>query len=846
MSLSLSLTPEMAEALRNAKGRSAETTASSSNMVKLTRKSANGQAKSLRIYDEGAGSASTSDENTSEESTKFSTSSVVPDAWDDPDAVIALPNKSDFQSSIANDGSSSSSSSVALDDDDEFLTPARLPKAPVHTEASQKANGSTALDEPVVLVNLDQLCGFRVQPEQAAEFAQQLQKDLLGHEAAKLESSSQHDGDAAEESASVKASTAATASSLKGGARFLARSSELFEIGAAIHATRREGPRFTDEFVAAAAAARTSNPNPKNSNKGEGKSSSSVEAPLAAGNDRSSSGSSSGIASGGANGTNGSNDNEDALWVSVRYPALLPDSSQGPPSQAAEVAVPTTELWRQLHENKSIGAVANPDFAHDNDNENNSSSGGYFGPAVLRLRELVRSCSMPLPWKGAMDAEVCSLAARVASSMRLARAEKWRRQRPARVHQLDEVRDLLLAQKDTFEKQLDAASFQRDALLDDKNSGTFAGFAALALEDDGEDGEASTKSRKKKAVKAKAEKEGEEEGPAPVPPSTAGDTQASAAALELEVAQCRSMVVELEARLDTVDELYGLLLDEEEEEDMEEGGSENGDDVDGSDDDDKEASFSRGMGLNSVPAAASGTVSIANEGALELPQPVASTAASSSSSGLPSAPLPGADRAQRSLRPGASGSAKRGAAGGASAAADDDDATNAANDDENDDDNESAAAAALKAEKAAMLRAAAVEQAKRQLQAEEEAAAAKSQLSPSSSSSLTQSSSSSAQGDAQAAAAQAEALGARVSGALEMPLPSLRLDLVDAICAMALGRLPKRPAVSQEAHFAHLAWLHADLRKEWEAEFSALAEETRNWELAVPVAPPNVLKSSTC
>ena len=828
MSLSLSLTPEMAEALRNAKGRSTETTvSSSSNLVKLTRKSDTAKAKSLRIYDdetsssEKAGAASVSDESCLDESTKFSTSTDVPDAWDDPDAVIALPDKSDFQASgTENKSSSSSFASLPrnLEDVDDFLAPARLPKAPAHTDTPLKASVSTELDEPVILVNLDQLCGFRVQPEQAAEFAQQLQKDLLGQEA------SSPTGDTNEEPANGEAPTTAaataTAGSLRGGARFLARSSELFEIGAAIHATRRKGPRFTDEFVAAAAAARAANP-PKTSSKSKGNSS---DATLVASS--ATIGSNNSAVSGGTSPNN--NSGEDALWVSVRYPAVLPDSSSQGSSSKEDIAVPTADLWQQLHQNKSTEV-------DDKDSSSNSSSGdGFFGTAVLRLRELVRSCSMPLPWKCAMDAEVCSLAARVASSMRLARAEKWRRQRPARVHQLDEVRDLLLAQKEKFERQLDAASFQRDALLDDKNSGTFAGFAALASEDEEEGDDSSSGGRKKKAVKAKAEEQ--EEEPAPV--RAAGETEASAAALELEVAQCRSMVFELEARLDTVDELYGLLLDEEEEEEEEEEGSENDDDDDDNSDnededvdDDATTSFPRGMGLNSASAAAVA----ANEADADTPPPAPVTAAAgatssnSSSSGLPSAPLPGAGRAQRSLRPGASVAAKRGAAGGGGGgggAVEDAAATDGGNA-ANDDDESAAAAAALRAENAAVLRAAAVAQAKRQLEAEQAETAA------------------AAHADARAAAAQAEALGARVSGALDMPLPSLRLDLVDAICAMALGRLPRRPTVTQAAHFAHLAWLHADVRQVWEAEFSALAEETRNWELAVPVAPPNLLNSST-
>jgi hypothetical protein len=474
---------------------------------------------------------------------------------------------------------------------------------------------------------------------------------------------------------------------------------------------------------------------------------------------------------------------------------VLPED-QGP--LAREVAVPTADLWRRLHANQAAAGSEN-----EGEGGPEGGEGEQQGEAVARLRSVVRGCSMPLPWKCAMDREVQALGRRVGASMRAARAETWRRQRQARVDQLDDVRELLLVQKDKFERQLDGASARRDDLLDARSSGTFAGFAALALDED-EDGDGGAENGK--AGKAKEVATAPPLPlPPPPPPANEAQTKAQAAALALEVAQCRAMVSELEARLDTVDDLYGLLLDEEEDQEDE--------DEDEDDKDDREVAESAeagaagnesGPGKEEDETAAQAATEDGDRSSRRSMEPTSAAAAATASaagasgtgSGLPSLPLPGADRIRRALRP-ATGAARQGAGpeAGTPAAV----ALQAA----------AAAEAAAEAE-AAALRAAA-EAAVRQRQA------------------------------ARAAAAQAEAAGARVSGALAQSAPRLRLDLVDAICAMALGRLPKRPRVAADAHLGHLAWLHADLRQHWALEFGALAHDTRNWELAVPVAPPRLL-----
>ena len=718
-------------------------------------------------------------------------------------------------------------------------------------------------DEPVVLVNLDSLCGFAVQPRDAPALAKRLTADLHG----------------------TPAEGGGRGSS--GGAAFVGRVTELFDIGAAIHATRRAGPCFADDLLALARGAPLPRPLPP-------------PPPEAEGGPR------------------------QPTWVAVGYPPSV-EVDQGP--LARDVSVPTHHLWRDLFSDPAKAAAAAATAASaaafaggDGDGDDGRplppppplllpSTADRSLPhwrALGLVRQALRCCSQPLPWKAAMDGELVKLGLDAARRCEALRAERWAAQREARVDQLDEVRELLLAQQRSFEKRLAGVVAKRDALADAARGGgggafgpraakvatrasdTFAGFVELA-DDDGN----VLRPAAAAAAAASGSADGLGGGSAAAQSVAAAALKADGEALALEEARLRHTLEHLSGKLDEVDDLYGLLLDEMDEEAADGGEGEGGKDGEdgegfggggeggevGSDDEDEgdvdddgeggcddggeegwgesglcdgsstgatrgNATTNRqrrkkgraggdsggsggGASVEGVDAATAAQVAHESSGDAsggggasaslveESPQPSPAT--------VPEPPPPAAAATtappgggRRPMRPGGSrAGVGRGARGGAGETAEERSTREAA---------EAAAAAAIEAAAEAAADAAANAASKAAAEAAADEAVAKAATTR--------------RAVALSAAAAAAAAGAAVASLPSKAEPAaLRLEVLDAVLAMVLGRLPRRPGLSDGDHFASVSALHGALRDAWAGGFGALAEDPRDWDLA-PAAPP--------
>ena len=59
------------------------------------------------------------------------------------------------------------------------------------------------------------------------------------------------------------------------------------------------------------------------------------------------------------------------------------------------------------------------------------------------------------------------------------------------------------------------------------------------------------------------------------------------------------------------------------------------------------------------------------------------------------------------------------------------------------------------------------------------------------------------------------ALGAAAPAGDEQLAADLRLELLDAILAMVVGRLARRPTISEATHYSMLGAIHVSTRKNW-------------------------------
>jgi len=809
MDLSVRIPPEMADALRSQKGRAvAENASSNPNMVKLTPKSSKPVPASPN-EDKPEGTAA---------------GDSLPDSWEDyiddsssgcgfvtgrKDAS-ARPRLQDIHRLV--DLTPTDSNEDECEDQNASVGAVLL------EETAEPFSASKRLDEPCIFVNLDKLCGFKISTEQAGAVAARLKQDLLGTGDSGVAAATSNAAAAATSDNSEKAQPAVQSAQVAAqvGEAFIARTAELFEMGVAVHATRKSGPAFSDDFMP------TSDPPTGGSNISSSSSSSD----------------NAGIKAGDKNGGAQPEEEEaqlslerDVTWVAIPYPPVLPTGAMpGRPTAAAaagrpddescsksSLVVPTAELWRGLFD------AQKKERGGGSERRKGGGGGEVEGedePLVLsRLRALVRSCSQPLPWKVAMSEELCALAGKVGCAMRGKRAARWAKERDDRVEQLDEVRVFLIDQLREFQDKVADVTAKRDALQEQQeaaNGGsssgassaampeTFAGFTEL-LDDDG--------NRMAAAASASAAEAGAAEN-TQVSRDEAESKPLREEELAVAEAQARAMVDALSDKLDQVDTLYSALLDEDCEEEREG----NDDDDDGDDDSDEGCGVdSGGRGENTQESAAKETAAAAAPPTLPPPPPETAAAPS-----LPQPPPAGAKAGRVSLRPGSgsSGAHKKGAA------------------------------AAAVEEEGAGVNGGELEES-RDAGADHKGGGARDDVDcPRQKEAEVVEEGGSEEGGGGGEGGRdgvehgGSAKGGKEGGGDDAEAeadPALLLGVVDQVLAMVLGRLPRRPGTRQSAHFHRLATLHALVRAQWVSEFSAMSKGKRDWGIEIPTASPTRL-----
>ncbi len=649
-------------------------------------------------------------------------------------------------------------------------------------EATTKAH---IHDDAVVLVSLDRLLGYRVPVAATAQYARQLRRDLL-----------------LEDQGTVHAPSLLPSDKLR---HFVRKTGELFESGAAIHATKNAGPVFADDLLDDLGipkddswGAEQSAPPPASPHKDA--------FPVAPGRDAAATISAAAAARGipqlalprTLDATTRGKElappspppppYRGGAWITLPYPNVSmvslvpprePREGEGETSgeTSGEGARPGDDegngydddddtpqaLWRQLCRCSSSGRRV--------------SDRGGVGTAkpkspyrsVRALQKMLRVCSQPLPWKVAMNEELVKLGDAVGEAMYVARARDWQGQREARIEQLDEVRDFFLEKKEQFEAKLDDVMVRQDA-RDEAEGASFFGRNAF--------GDAS-----KRGGGGHSE----------------GSGRPRDDELLLEETRARQMIAMLDEKLDGVDDLYNRLLDEDEEEEAAAEDTKGEATVSRREDADDEKSTAgridaRDEGGDPAVAAPSphdteqergsmsagevrGHASCPSGGGGGSPNPTGSTA--EAAGGGATGAKGQQQRRAVSLRPAGSAAAKphdRGASGGAGAGGSSyrSSATTAATDELNDtaggNDNEGDDPAAAKNKKLALA-------------SDGRGSAALGAAAP-------------AVGDEQLAA-------------------DLRLELLDAILAMVVGRLARRPTISEATHYSMLGAIHVSTRKNW-------------------------------
>ena len=545
--LSIPVPTVVGQSVRAAKGRPVANGGRGMNLVKLTRK--DDDRGWHRIFTEDSGAVS---ESPMPRPSSSVASLDVPDSWEEIDngtSMLPIPAAEGMDV----EGDSEWLEDMAKDAVGRERSEDGTPKIAIPGDSLARDSTKVEreeVDEAVVLVSLDRLCGYHVTADAAPLCARQLRLELLGHQCAAPNSLGESREHIPEWSSTLTHPCSSTPGSFE---YFVEQTATLFEIGAAVHATVKRGPVFADDLLEEFDIANATHFKQVAANAGD-------------------------------------SCNSDT-WVAIAYPPETLELRDGcthnkflditAPISARPRSTPPWALYQSPFETMPISHNADgppidvddlrggddgrgyddDDDDDDDDDVCSSTSSSPSSPyrVVGLLRRLLLVCSQPLPWKIAMDEEIVKLGDNVGESMRRRRMQLWRDQRGRRIQQLDEVRSLIVEKQSEFETELDNILRRKEGFNKvrttmssrAREADTYSGFSVLEADDGTLAGT--------NLVPA-----------ADICAASPAATLTSGQALDAKEAHTRDMIEVFVTKLDHIDDLYGALLDEEELEEKEE------------------------------------------------------------------------------------------------------------------------------------------------------------------------------------------------------------------------------------------------------------------------------------